>query len=134
MLMGLWIGIGGAGMVLYIAALQNVPPELYEAAEIDGAGAWGKFKTVTWPSVMPVTFFLLTMGLINGLQYGAEAVMIMTEGGPFGATTTLGYMIYRKAFVDFQMGYAATIAWVLFLLTLAITLLHWRKGANHLAD
>jgi multiple sugar transport system permease protein len=134
MIMGMWIGIGGTGMILYIAALQNVPIELYEAAEIDGANAWRQFWAVTWPSVMPVTFFLFTMGIISGLQYGAEAVMIMTQGGPFGATTTLGYFIYTKAYVDFEMGYAATIAWVLFALTLSITILNWKKGGKNLAD
>lgn len=134
MIMGMWIGIGGTGMILYIAALQGIPKDLYEAAEIDGANAWRQFWAVTWPSVMPVTFFLFTMGLINGLQYGAEAVMVMTQGGPFGATTTIGYMIYRKAYVDFEMGYAATIAWVLFLLILVITIINWRKGGKSLED
>lgn len=133
MIMGMWIGIGGTGMILYLAALQNVPQELYEASEIDGAGVWRQFWAVTWPGVMPVTFFLFTIGLINGLQYGAEAVMIMTGGGPFGATTTLGYFIYLKAYVDFEMGYAATIAWVLFVLILGITLLNWKHGGKNVS-
>ena len=134
MIMGMWIGLGGTGMILYIAALQNVSQELYEAAEIDGANAWRQFWAVTWPGVLPVTFFLFTMGLINGLQFGAEAVMIMTQGGPFGATTTLGYFIYLKAYVDFEMGYAATIAWVLFLLILVITIINWKKGGKNVSE
>lgn len=133
MIMVMWIGIGGTGMVLYLAALQGVPSELYEAAEIDGAGPWRQFWAVTWPGVLPVTFFLFTIGLINGLQYGAEAVLVMTEGGPFGATTTLGYFIYLKAYVDFEMGYAATIAWVLFVIILGVTILNWKKGGQNVS-
>ncbi len=133
-IMQIWIMIGGVGMVLYIAALRNVNHELYEAAEIDGANSWQSFWAVTWPSVMPVTFFLFTIGIINGLQWGAEAVMVMTEGGPFGASTTLGYYIYLKAYQDFEMGYAATISWILFLLIFGLTLLNWKKGGGSIED
>ncbi len=133
-IMQIWIMIGGVGMVLYIAALRNVNTELYEAAEIDGANSWQSFWAVTWPSVMPVTFFLFTIGIINGLQWGAEAVMVMTEGGPFGASTTLGYYIYLKAYQDFEMGYAATISWILFLLIFGLTLLNWKKGGGSIED
>ncbi len=133
-IMQIWIMIGGVGMVLYIAALRNVNTELYEAAEIDGANPWQSFWAVTWPSVMPVTFFLFTIGIINGLQWGAEAVMVMTEGGPFGASTTLGYYIYLKAYQDFEMGYAATISWILFVLIFGLTLLNWKKGGGSIED
>jgi len=131
MLMGCWLAAGGTSMILYLAALQNVPLELYEAAEIDGAGAWRKFLTITWPSVAPVTFFIVTMGLIHGFQSGFEAAYIMTGGGPAGTTTTIGYYIYNTAYVNFEMGYAATIAWALFLLVLVITLLNWRFGKGN---
>jgi multiple sugar transport system permease protein len=131
MLMGCWLAAGGTSMVLYLAALQNVPLELYEAAHIDGANAWQRFRQITWPSVAPVTFFIVTMGLIHGFQSGFEAAYIMTGGGPYGATTTIGYYIYRMAYVNFEMGYAAAIACVLFVLVLAITLFNWRRGKEN---
>lgn len=130
LLMGLWISAGGQAMILYLAALSQISPELYEAAEIDGAGRWEKFRAITWPALGPVTFFILTMGMIGGLQGGFEAAYVMTGGGPFGATTTLGYQIYNLAYVHFQMGYAATLAWTLFLLVLGVTLLQWRFGSQ----
>lgn len=128
MVMGSWISIGGTSMILYFAALQNVPAELHEAAAIDGAGVWAQFLHITWPSVAPVTFFILTMGLIHGFQAGFEMAYIMTGGGPFGATTTLGFYIYDKAYVQFEMGYAAAIACVMFVLVLGVTLLNWKFG------
>lgn len=133
MLMGSWLAVGGPSMILYLAALQNVPLELYEAADIDGAGPWGKFRHITVPSVAPVTFFILTMGLIGGFQSGFEMAYIMTGGGPNGATTTIGYYIYTKAYVHFEMGYAATIACVLFAIVFLVTLINWRFGKEHLA-
>ena len=132
MLMGSWLAVGGTSMILYLAALQGVPPELYEAAQIDGAGAWMKFRVITWPALAPVTFFILTIGLIAGLQGGFDSAYIMTGGGPFGSTTTLGYYIYNKAYVLFEMGYASAVAWVLFFLVLGITLLNWRRGSRDL--
>jgi multiple sugar transport system permease protein len=131
MLMGCWLGAGGTSMVLYLAALQNVPLELYEAAQIDGANGWQRFRRITWPSVAPVTFFIVTMGLIHGFQSGFEAAYIMTGGGPFGATTTIGYYIYNMAYVHFEMGYAAAIACVLFVIVLAVTLFNWRHGKEN---
>lgn len=131
MLMGCWLAAGGTSMILYLAALQNVPLELYEAAHIDGANGWQRFRHITWPSVAPVTFFIVTMGLIHGFQSGFEAAYIMTGGGPFGATTTIGYYIYKMAYVNFEMGYAAAIACVLFVLVLAITLFNWRRGKEN---
>jgi multiple sugar transport system permease protein len=130
MIMQMWIGLGGAGMILYIAALQHVPAELYEAAEIDGANAWQRFRAVTWPALFPVTFFLFVTGVISGLQGATDAVLVMTNGGPFGRTTTLGYYIYEKAFINFEMGYAAAIAWVLFALVLSVTIFNWLKGGR----
>ena len=128
MIMSSWMTIGGTSMILYLAALQNVPLDLFEAAKIDGAGKWAQFRHVTWPSLMPVTFFIFTMALIHSLQGGFDAAYVMTNGGPFGSTTTLGFYIYRQAYVAFEMGYAAAIAWVLFLLVLVLTLINWRYG------
>ena len=130
MLMQSWMAIGGTSMILYLAALQGVPGELYEAAEIDGANSWQQFRAVTWPGVRTVTFFIFTMGVIHGLHYGVDAVYVMTQGGPYGASTNLGFYIYRKAFVEFQMGYAAAIALALFAITLTFTLIHWKRGGR----
>lgn len=127
MLMGFWTAVGGTNLILYLAALTSVPLELYEAAAIDGAGPWAKFRAITWPAVKPVTFFIVTTGLIGGFQGGFEAAYIMTNGGPFGATTTLGYYLYERAYVSFEMGYASAVAWIIFLLVLVVTLLNWRR-------
>lgn len=133
MLMGSWMGIGGTSMILYLAALQNVPAELTEAARIDGAGRWAQFRHVTWPSLAPVTFFIFTMGLIHGLQGGFDAAYVMTGGGPSGSTTTLSFYLFRKAYVFFEMGYASAIAWTMFMLVLGLTLLNWKRSERGLA-
>ena len=130
MLMGLWSGIGGTSMVLYLAGLQGISPELYEAAEIDGANAWQKFAHITYPMLMPTTFFIFITSVIGGFQGGFESAYVMTGGGPAGATTTISYYIYNHAFQWFNMGYAATIAVVLFGLVLLVTLLNWRYGGR----
>src|SRR5439155_11876456 len=88
-IMGVWIAIGGNNMLLYLAALSNVPEELYEAADIDGASTWKRFWNVTWPQLAPTTFFIVVMSIIGGLQGGFETARVMTEGGPAGTTTTL---------------------------------------------
>jgi multiple sugar transport system permease protein len=129
-IMGIWIAIGGNNMLLYLAALTNVPPELYEAADIDGAGRWSRFWHVTWPQLAPTTFFIVVTSVIGGLQGGFETARVMTQGGPAGTTTTLAYYIYIKAFQEFQMGYASAIAWALFGIIFAVTLMNWRFGSQ----
>lgn len=131
-LMGVWTAIGGNNMLLYLAALSNVPQELYEAAQIDGAGKWATFRHVTWPQLAPTTFFIVIMSMIGGLQGGFEQARVLTQGGPAGITTTLAYYIYNKAFVEFQIGYASAVAWVLFMLIFAFTLVHWKLAAKEL--
>jgi multiple sugar transport system permease protein len=133
-IMGIWIAIGGANMLLYLAALTNVPQDLYEAAEIDGAGKWKKFWNVTWPQLAPTTFFIVVMSFIGGLQGGFETARVMTEGGPAGTTTTLAYYIYIKAFEEFQMGYASAIAWMLFAIIFVVTMLNWKFGSRAMND
>lgn len=128
-IMGLWGSIGGYNMILYLAALESVPKDYYEAAELDGAGALSKFWHITWPMVSPTTFFIFTMSLIGGLQGGFASSYIMTRGGPAGSTTTISYYIYAAAFSRrFEMGYASAIAWLLFLLTLVLAAFNWRYG------
>ncbi len=126
--MGIWMGIGGNNMLLYLAALTNVPPELTEAAEIDGANSLQTFRYIVWPQLAPTTFFILVMSFIGGLQGGFEQARVMTNGGPAGTTTTLSYHIYTKAFEEFQIGYASAVSWALFALIFVLTLINWRFG------
>ena len=128
--MNVWTFIGGANMILYLAALAGVPTELYEAAEIDGAGRWRQFKDITWPMIAPTTFFIFVMGMIGGLQGGFEMAFMMTEGGPDGSTTTVGYHIFSQAFFEYRFGYAAAISFILFLLVMAVTMVNWRFGSK----
>jgi ABC-type sugar transport system permease subunit len=134
--MGVWASVGGGNMILYLAALANVPEELYEASDIDGAGRWQQFWHITWPMIAPTTFFILVMGVIAGLQGGFEIAYLMTSGGPGkdgDNTVTLGYYIYRAAFENLEFGYAAAVSWFMFATIFGLTLLNWRfgKGAVH---
>jgi multiple sugar transport system permease protein len=131
-IMSIWVAIGGNNMLLYLAALSNVPQDLYEAASIDGAGKWASFWNVTWPQLAPTTFFIVVMSFIGGLQGGFDQARVMTLGGPAGTTTTLTYYIYIKAFEEFQVGYASAIAWILFSLIFAVTLVNWKFGSKDL--
>lgn len=130
MLMGFWTALGGTNMILYMAALTNVPEQLYEAAEIDGAGKWSQFWRITVPMVSPTTFFILIMAIIGGFQGGFMQAYTMTAGGPAGSTTTIELYIYRTAYENFQMGYASAIACVLFVIILCITLVNWIYGGR----
>jgi|DewCreStandDraft_1066081.scaffolds.fasta_scaffold03279_7 multiple sugar transport system permease protein len=125
-LMSLW-GIGG-GMVVYLAGLQGIPTELYEAAQVDGAGFWPRLRHITLPLMTPVLFFQLVTGIIRALQVFTQAY-IMTGGGPHDATLFFMLYLYRNAFQYFKMGYAAALAWVLFFYILALTLLVFRSSA-----
>lgn len=128
--MGFWIGVGGTSMLLYLAALSNVPQELVDASHVDGASTWQRFRHVVWPQLAPTTFFILIMSIIGGLQGGFEQARVMTGGGPAGSTTTLSYYIYNKAFQDLDLGYAAAISWVLFLVIFVATAINWQFGKN----
>ncbi len=124
-LMSLW-GIGGS-MMIYLASLQGIPTQLYEAVEIDGGGAWPKFANVTVPMISPVVFFNLVTGIIGTFQEFTR-VYVMTGGGPSNATLFYGLYLYRNAFRYFQMGYASALAWVLLLVILGLTLLLFRTS------
>ena len=129
-IMGVWGAVGGTSMILYLAALQGVPRELYEAAEIDGANNWRKFWAVTVPFISPTTFFVTITSIIGGFQGGFMAAYIMTNGGPAGSTTTLDFYIYQNAYTWFKMGYAASISWFLFIVIFIVTLINWRFGGK----
>lgn len=126
MLMSFWAAIGSNNMLLYLAGLSNIPEDLHEAASIDGANAFQQFCHVTWPQLAPITFFIVIMSVISGLQGGFEMARTMTQGGPGGATTTLSYFIYNEGFETGRLGYASAIAWTLFLFVLVATLFNWK--------
>ncbi|MDB6167191.1 MAG: hypothetical protein JWM88_55 [Verrucomicrobia bacterium] len=134
MLMALWAAIGSNSMILFLAGLSNIPPELYEAADMDGASAGQRFWNITWPQLAPVTFFIAVMGVINGLQGGFEMARTMTLGGPAGSTTTLSYFIFTEGFEIGRLGYASAVAWVMFALVLVFTLLNFRFGNRDAND
>ena len=112
-------------IIFFLAALQGVPRELYEAAETDGAGAWARFRYITWPMITPTTFFVLIITTINLLLGAFDMVNVMTQGGPLDASNVFVFNIYRTAFVYFQMGYASAMAYILFLVVLGFTLVQW---------
>ena len=116
--MSLW-GVGHT-VVIYLAGLQDVPRELYEAAELDGAGLWGRMWHVTLPMLSPVIFFNLIMSVIGVVQV-FDVPYIMTQGGPARATYFVSMYLRDRAFMDLRMGYASAIAWMMFLLVLALT-------------
>lgn len=127
-IMVIWGAVGGNNMLLYLAGISNIPPELYEAGDIDGCSAWQKFKYITWPQLAPTTFFISVMAIIGGLQGGFEQARLMTQGGPAGTTTTLSYYIYLQGFERLDLGYGSAVAWVLFILIFGVTLLNWKYG------
>lgn len=120
----LWVRIGFC-MVIYLAGLQAIPQELYEAARMDGAGPWARFRHVTWPGLRRVTLFLLIMNMLFALQ-SFDAAYAMTQGGPAFATTLLVHYLYETGFAIQRQGYAAALGVVLYGLTLVLTLLLWR--------
>lgn len=128
MIMALWAAIGSNNMILYLAGLGNIPPELYEAADIDGARPMQRFRFITWPQLAPITFFIVVMGVISGLQGGFEMARTMTEGGPAGATTTLSYFIFIGGFETGRLGYASAAAWILFFLVFFFSMLNFKFG------
>lgn len=119
-IMALW-ALGGA-MIIFLAGLQNVPQELYEAASIDGAGYWSRFWGVTLPLLSPVIFFNLVVGIIGSFQIFTSVFIISNgQGGPSNSTLFLVLYLYQSGFVYFKMGYASLIAWILFLIVLTFT-------------
>lgn len=123
-IMAVWIHIGFQ-MVIFLAGLQAIPNELYEAAMIDGAGPWRRFWRITLPMLKPTTFFVLVTSIIGSFQV-FTFVYVMTEGGPLHATDVIVYHIYQNAWQFLRMGYASAMSWVLFAVIFAITLLQFR--------
>jgi multiple sugar transport system permease protein len=124
-IMSLW-GVGST-MVIYLAGLQGIPTEFYEAAAIDGAGALQRFTRITLPLLSPVIFFMLVNGVIGAFQVFTQA-FIMTGGGPGNATLFYVLYLYKMGFKELRFGYASALAWILFLVILVLTLLIFRSS------
>ncbi|MBX3002038.1 MAG: sugar ABC transporter permease [Caldilineaceae bacterium] len=126
-LMSLW-SMGGT-MIIYLAGLNGIPEQLYEAAEIDGAGGWSRFWNITIPMMTPVIFFNLILQIIGSFQV-FTASYLMTRGGPNYATNFYVLYLFDNAFSWFNMGYAAALAWVLFFIILGLSLIVFRSGSR----
>ncbi|MBN1888668.1 MAG: sugar ABC transporter permease [Thermoflexales bacterium] len=118
----------GSPMLIFLAGLRQIPTELYEAAEIDGAGAWGKFIEITLPMLSPVILFNLVMQTISGFMVFTQA-FIVTSGGPLDSTLFYALYLYTRAFSDFQMGYASAMAWLLLLVVAFFTALVFKSSS-----
>lgn len=124
MIVQVWMNIG-YDILIYSGALQSIPKDLYEAADLDGAGPVKKFFKITLPMLKPTTFMLTILGIIGSLQMWAF-VQIITNGGPGTSTYTLGLYIYRSAFETYRTGYACALSWLLCIIVLIFTLFQWR--------
>lgn len=127
-IVSIWSGAGN-NMVLFLAGLQGIPTSLYEACELDGANSVQKFFHVTLPMLTPTTFYVLVMSIIGSFQV-FDLVYMMTGGGPNNATRTIVSYIYDNAFRFFKMGYASSMAWILFLIIFALTYVQFRLQNN----
>jgi len=119
----------GSAMLIFLAGLKQIPYELYESADIDGAGAVRKFFSITLPQLTPIIFFNLVMQTINGLIVFTPA-LIITNGGPLDTTNFYALYLYKRGFENFQMGYASAMAWVLMLVTALLTLLIFKTSSR----
>jgi multiple sugar transport system permease protein len=132
MLIQVWVSIG-FNMIIYLAALQSIPKDLYEAADIDGANAWIKFKHITFPMISPTSFFLFITGIIATFKV-FDLVAVLTKGGPMHSTSMIVWHLYETAFVNLNIGYSSAMAVVLFICVFGITLLQWigqKKWVNY---
>jgi multiple sugar transport system permease protein len=119
-----WQNLGYA-VVLFLAGLQNIRQDIFDAATLDGSSGWTSFWNLTLPLLSPTTFFVVVIALINSFQV-FELVFVMTQAGPANATNTLVYYIYQNGFAFYQMGYASAAAMVLFVIVLAVTLVQYK--------
>ena len=134
MIVSAWVQVGYQ-MIVYLAGLQGIPAGLHEAARLDGASPWNRFRYVTLPLLRPVSLYLFITGIIWSFQVFA-LVYVMTEGGPVHATDVLVYQIYQNAWEFRRMGYASAMSWVLFAILVGLTAVQWRllnKRVEHAA-
>ena len=125
----IYIWLQGAAVTIFLAALQDVPRSLYEAAELDGANAWRKFLSVTMPMCTPVILFNLIMGFIAGFQEFTVPWML-TQGGPMKSTEMYAISLYRNGFIQLSMGKASAMAWILFLIIMVFSFILFRTSAR----
>ncbi|MGQ9631614.1 MAG: carbohydrate ABC transporter permease [bacterium] len=124
--MGMWFV--GQPIVIYLAGLQDIPQDLYDAATVDGANGWQRFRNVTIPLLTPVIFFNLVMELIGTFQVFTRLYVINSSGGPLNSTLFYALYLYQNAFQYFKMGYASAMAWVLFIIIMVLTLIVFRTS------
>lgn len=132
MLIMVWTGIG-FNLIIYLAGLQNIPKELYEAAQMDGATAWSQFTKITIPLVSPTTFLLFVTGVISSFKV-FDLIIVLTNGGPANSTITPVVYLYQQAFVELKTGYASAISLVMFVIILVITYIQFigqKKWVNY---
>jgi multiple sugar transport system permease protein len=128
---GIWHSLGFT-ILIYLAGLNAIPEDVYEAARIDGAGSWQLFRNITWPMLTPTTMFLTIMGVIGGFQV-FQSVYIMTGGGPLDRTRVYLFYLWQTAFQNLEMGYASAMAVLLFGIVLLLTLIQWRFFGRRLS-
>lgn len=124
-IIGVWASAGGTRMIIFLAGLQGIPQDLYDAAAVDGAGPIRRFWNITVPMLSPTIFFVTVLSIINALKV-FTAVYIGTDGGPAYATWVYGFHLFKQAFQFFQMGYASALGWIFFLIILVFTLVQFR--------
>ncbi|WP_010283705.1 carbohydrate ABC transporter permease [Bacillus timonensis] len=132
MLIMVWTGIG-FNLIIYLAGLQNIPKELYEAAQMDGANAWTQFRKITIPLVSPTTFLLFVTGVISSFKV-FDLIIVLTNGGPANSTITPVVYLYQQAFIELKTGYASAISLVMFIIILIITYIQFigqKKWVNY---
>lgn len=132
MMISVWMSIG-FNLIVYIAALQSIPRDLYEAADIDGANGWTKFRRITLPMLSPTTLFLMITGFISTFKV-FDLIAVLTQGGPMQSTSLIVWYLYDTAFINLKLGYASSMATVLFFCVLLITLIQWvgqKKWVNY---
>lgn len=123
-IMSVWMTFGG-NMMIFLAGLQGINPALYEAADIEGASSWQKFRHITWPQLSKTTFLVTTQLIIGAFQVFDQAYML-TKGGPGNSTITLVYYIYNKGFGGLEMGYASALSFILFLIIFVFSLVNMK--------
>jgi len=128
-MVGLWGGIGGTRMIIFLAGLQGIPEEMYDAASIDGANHWNRIRHVTLPLLSPTIFFNLVLAVIGALQ-AFQGAFVATEGGPAYATWFFGLHIYKHAFDYWNMGYASALAWFFAVVIISLTIAQQRLSTK----
>lgn len=123
----------GYYIIVFLAGINNISRDIYEAAAIDGASAFRQFISVTVPLVSPTTFFLSIMGIIGSFKV-FDHISVLTNGGPGNATSVMAFYVYETAFVDYKMGYANTLAWAMFIVIFIVTMIQWKYQAKFSAE